>query len=301
MSFSSSEQISRSKETETLYETKFEYLSNQFERESGKYYRDDQDGFALFLDNKRKNVTENTWRLYRSAVNFIFPSASKKIIEVLNQKGGIKKNRSKKTSGNKAKKVTEQQLNVLLAKIIESRSQYKEITVKLIQATLLTGVRPSEWRSAKLIDRKLIIKNAKQSNGRSHGAFRTLNLEMFNDDEFHIISYVVNIMYGSTEYDIETLYGSVTKLIKRYAKGISKKNISLYSFRHQFSANMKKYGYSKYEVAALMGHIDKEMAGRNYGKKRGGNGISRPPLPEKNEVERVSKQQPDYEFNPEFV
>lgn len=41
---------------------------------------------------------------------------------------------------------------------------------------------------------------------------------------------------------------------------------TLYSLRHQFSSNLKIAGYSRGEIAALMGHGSDATAGFHYGK-----------------------------------
>ena len=53
---------------------------------------------------------------------------------------------------------------------------------------------------------------------------------------------------------------------------VNRGNITLYTARHQFSANAKSDGLSKEEVAALMGHASIYTAGEHYGKRRGGHG-----------------------------
>ncbi len=45
---------------------------------------------------------------------------------------------------------------------------------------------------------------------------------------------------------------------------------TLYTGRHQFAANLKKAGYSRLEIAALMGHATDETAHSHYGKKKAG-------------------------------
>lgn len=52
-------------------------------------------------------------------------------------------------------------------------------------------------------------------------------------------------------------------------KTADKIHVTLYTARHQFSANMKNI-LSKDQVADLMGHSSNETAGLHYGKKRSG-------------------------------
>lgn len=72
-------------------------------------------------------------------------------------------------------------------------------------------------------------------------------------------------------------------------KKLARKNrITLYSGRHQFSANAKKAGVPAIEIAAMMGHGSDETHVKSYGKRRVGKGgftIQADPL----DVERVAE------------
>lgn len=58
-------------------------------------------------------------------------------------------------------------------------------------------------------------------------------------------------------------------------KVIEKRHVSLYSFRHQFSANMKKMNFSREEIAYLMGHKSLLTAATCYaGARVGAKGLS---------------------------
>jgi len=54
-----------------------------------------------------------------------------------------------------------------------------------------------------------------------------------------------------------------------------KQHITLYSSRHQFSANAKFLGLPLEEIAALMGHASIETAMAHYGRRSAGNGSMR--------------------------
>ena len=65
-----------------------------------------------------------------------------------------------------------------------------------------------------------------------------------------------------------------------------KRHITLYSTRHQFSANAKSSGFSRAEIAAMMGHAVDITATIHYGRKQAGNekvGI----LPVEDEVSKI--------------
>ena len=67
-----------------------------------------------------------------------------------------------------------------------------------------------------------------------------------------------------------------TEISRRLSTAVSKlwptrkMKPTLYSGRHQFAANLKAAGYSRAEIAALMGHATDETAGQQYGRKKAG-------------------------------
>ena len=67
-----------------------------------------------------------------------------------------------------------------------------------------------------------------------------------------------------------------------------KEKISLYSLRHQFSANAKMSGFTREEIAALMGHVVDDTATVHYAKKRSGHSVCMV-MADPEEVKRIRK------------
>ena len=71
---------------------------------------------------------------------------------------------------------------------------------------------------------------------------------------------------------------------------------TLYSARHQFSANMKASGCKPEEIAALMGHAVDDTATTTYGKKVNGTRNIKPKVDEE-EIKRVRKSTKSITFS----
>lgn len=157
-----------------------------------------------------------------------------------------------------------------------------------LRASRLTGMRPSEWEHADLIQLNstpaLTIRNAKATNGRANGEERTLLLDMLSKDELAIIEDMIKMVEGhSTEMqfaELQKVLGDYMNRATRKCFGKRQKYPTLYSNRHQFSADAKLSGHTKAEVAALLGQASDETAGTHYARAVSGeSAIKVSPLP----------------------
>ena len=95
-----------------------------------------------------------------------------------------------------------------------------------------------------------------------------------NEDELNIIKqqiYNIKLFDKAGQYD--RFYNDCIVQLNTANKAVfgnRNKNITLYSARHQFSANAKFSNKTKAEVAALMGHAVDATATIHYGKKQFG-------------------------------
>lgn len=175
-----------------------------------------------------------------------------------------------------------------------------------IQATLYTGLRPCEWADAEFLisltfnDGEVLhdvlrVRNAKNTNQRSHGEYRHILLTDLSFEQKDLIAKHLLALKSSTNSSGVLItpsqyYERCRKLLYRIIKNLypaSKKHPSIYSCRHQFCADLKKAGYSRIEIAALMGHAVDDTAESHYGKKRVGSkrgGLAKPYQPE---VDRI--------------
>ena len=193
-----------------------------------------------------------------------------------------KKNTSLNTSSQKAKQIKNTDLNILIENIKFVRSKWIKPAMVWMMANILVGLRPCEWRDAELFDEEnnqiiLRVKNAKNTNDRSHGEFRLINCSNLALQELALIKkhLSISVTYNIDDKSWQNYYDGCRKLIHKITRKYlskSRKYPSLYSSRHQFAANAKSSSMTKIELAALMGHATDETAGFHYGKKKFGSG-----------------------------
>lgn len=179
------------------------------------------------------------------------------------------------------KKLPAEDLRKIHKQLVASRSRYAEPTGLLLEASLLTGLRPIEWSTCWIDESNpnvsvLMVRNAKNTNGRSHGLIRKLRLDGLTQNERRIVRSMVDIGQ-SHQSDWNAFYEQMRKTLKRITKALwprRKQRPTLYSARHQFTANAKAAGLTRVEIAALMGHASIETAGNHYGRRTAGIGSS---------------------------
>lgn len=242
---------------------------------------------AQWAISLRPQFRRPTWRQYKSSLICYFEQFededSEQAIALLTAsdcsnclKG---KDAPARTSSFKKRCITPEELSRILEYISTHKTRWGQATAVWLQAAVLTGLRPGEWQTAVLnTDANgnpiLIVRNAKNTNGRAHGSERTLLLNSMAKSDIKIIQEQVRVASKIVEMRLwdryyrecrKTLYAAVRVLWPRRSH-----YPTLYTGRHQFAADAKWAGLTKSEVAALMGHASSGTAGRHYGKKRSG-------------------------------
>tara|TARA_Y100001960_G_scaffold321323_1_gene395794 strand:- start:23233 stop:24285 length:1053 start_codon:yes stop_codon:yes gene_type:complete len=255
-----------------------------------------------------KEITQESWRSYRASLLFlaelylqtdlIDQNTFDKINNAVSKTKALnKKEVEARTSAKKQKHLSIQDLKKLDKELSRSKSQWSVPTRIWLRAGILTGLRPVEWRGAKLIENNdsvaLLVNNAKNTNNRANGETRTLHLNHLKPEDINIIKSHLRVVgkFNEKKSDWESLYQGCSNLLRNKNKIIfplRKKHPTLYSARHQFSANAKASGCKPEEIAALMGHASDLTAQMTYGKKINGTRGRKPEM-EKNEVENVRK------------
>lgn len=193
------------------------------------------------------------------------------------------------------------------------QSHHAQVLVAMLVAGLETGLRPHEWTDAILLmnqppenlngctieDLKenkkddlnqdiniwkktkgpwLVVKNAKNSNGRACGDYRIMalgNIAKERPLSIECIENVINIFKEIEEvYQVEQyIKPTIYKLMEGIKKTLSrieiklwgKSRFSIYATRHTFAARAKKT-YGAKQIAALMGHASTRTARKHYGR-----------------------------------
>lgn len=191
-----------------------------------------------------------------------------------------------RTGSHKRKSIAPQFLARLILDMEDAESDWERRAIKMAIATIHAGLRPREWITARINEDVLTIENAKATNGRGTGVYRQIRLEAIEavDNIAEHLAYINEWVLTKTNVERHQLTDEEAQdlgreyndlcghALRRAQVRIFGKNLGItpYSFRHQFSANIKASGHSKAEVAALMGQASIETAGAHYGKGRHG-------------------------------
>lgn len=287
-----------------LHRIAFEELSSDYpEMYEGKTGLDPLQ-LAVWVDEKRKSgiYSKSTFRTHKSCVMCYIerlPEAAKNKYEAIDflsgcYNDGSPKTKIKRTSARKLKGFKNDDLATLLAWLTTHSGKWNALCAMWLKSTVLTGLRPSEWANAQLIEYEisdsdlgvltesavlaktalekttaLRVLNGKNSNGRANGDYRTIVLAHLEQAEIEMITkFVASIDHLCAEVMLFDALQNYCRVAINYANKKAfprrKNYYSLYSARHQFSANMKASGIGKAELAALMGHAEALTATKHY-------------------------------------
>ena len=244
-----------------------------------------KEAFAAWLSklSHDRDWTKSAWRQARAAVvstihETVGEEEAQWFLSTINSYAQVHRSRYGEhhrwtARPTKAREVPEQELRALLSEMDRSRSVYAKMGSLWLRANLHVGLRPKEWASAQIDNeqRTLTVKNAKNTNGRSHGETRTLHLADLEDDQWQLVCTMAAEFARLTENQPpENLQKKVSRAIQRARNtlrkhGVQIRNISLYSARHQFVADLRASGKSPREIAAMLGHATTDTQREHYG------------------------------------
>jgi integrase len=135
-----------------------------------------------------------------------------------------------------------------------------------------TGCRPIEWSNASVEDTWLVVRNAKNSNGRSGFETRRIGLRSFPPRVIEAAAVFARCIPESISgfRDFSHWRNALAELLARCCKTMKLRRLSLYSFRHVALATWARAGASPWEIAALAGHASPRTARRHYASARHG-------------------------------
>lgn len=244
---------------------------------------------AMYFLEKEPDWSSSTARLYRAALAFVFEEMSTEAsIEAKNRlfrvgedadrliksRQHIRAHRdtrprsTRRSAAHVLKKMSTEDIQLLRNALLNSRSEFAYATEQWFSAAMLTGLWPSEWNLARLMLNEknepiLIVKNAKNTNGRGHSEVRTINLANMAETDLSIIKrHLENIRQRLKVKNFDDFYHNCRRLLRKTAEKIWPRRLnlpSLYTARHIFAAHAKNT-FSAVEVAALLGHASTDSA-----------------------------------------
>jgi len=239
----------KTNETKHRYKKRAEQLIHRAVKE---LQRSDAEAVDVsnWLINKKHELSNSTWRQYRSSLNYYFElkthyfsiaDAEMAIKLLAEHESDLCTKKGNKTSSQKVKKLNRNDLINLIEFSRSNPSKLGKKAVNWLISGLITGLRPCEWEHANFdcTKKTLTVKNAKNTNGRSHGEARVIHLE-----------------------DIEDYYLLIIKLHMIDIKN-HKNNFSGYYSHCRSGATLE-------EIAALLGHASIKTATAHYGRRTAG-------------------------------
>jgi len=304
--------------TKNAYMYRARLLFRRFQRETGVGALDRPHDFQSWFEKLKPNLSASTIRGYLAAQRYALKQVGLRefhdLVANIDSKGARPKASKLKaselrTSQKKRRGVPRNDLERLMSGIAKKHKTgyWLNIGIHVFVSTYFTGLRPIEWHSAEVrrIDNQLWlrVRNAKQGNGRTHGAYRHVSLYQFQDEIVDIIKATTKMCAASLDahgrwLPPEKFRAKLSAAFSKYSRTVlygRKRTIPIYCARHQFCANLKKAGYTRSAIAALMGHASDETAFRHYLHGRWGH--SGGPLPvavaeEAARVRQVAKPNP---------
>ena len=287
----------RIEKTEETYLNRAEGILKRYTKESGQTVENVESLIDWLLSVHQFNIVKNTWRYDRAAIAFYLEHhhhSTEAIALVKKLDNRNCKIESTETSALKQKKLSFEDVELISSKLDVVKNTWDGLLQCWLDASIITGLRPSEWETALLRGDFLIVQNAKNTNGRCFGVERVLNLSNLDEDSYEAIEKFLHKLHNALKENngrFQFVYTACRMRLRRITIKLwspKKKHPTLYSCRHQFSADMKNT-LSKKEIAALMGHGTDETATEHYGKKRSGNYKKNHILPDPDQVDLVKE------------
>lgn len=280
---------STSSKTQEAYAIRATQIRSRVARELGYFSPHSVPPLTIVdhLIGRKPTIGRNTWKQYKNALRSHFRALAietddsvaaeelRAAIAALDAElstGAMK--HGTRTSATKQKHFKRADLDWLLEYLTANlgRHKYANALRTWLLASRVTGLRPSEWEHAGLIELAgrpcLVVKNGKATNGRANGEVRTLDLSMATAADMEAIQEMFAMLEGyQSEMSFDQLQTGLTHYMKRATRdcfGRRKRYPTLYSTRHQFAADSKRSGWTQAEVAAVLGHGSDKTAGRHY-------------------------------------
>jgi hypothetical protein len=283
----------RTEATERAYRRRADHLLRRWRQERGKQVTSPFD-FVVWLLDRLRTVKPASFRQYKAAVMIHLPQAFAGNEELDHAMEHLRAARARpnrhiplRTSARKMRFLPWEDWERLRAWLLPGSAEGSAIELAragLIslasleawcRATLLCALRPTEWAKAVCReegDRFVVsVRNAKATQGRSHGETRTLIFEGLDESDSKAISDTVALANAwaarGRSAALQKLVADTLYRAARAALGRREAYPSLYTFRHQAIANWKTER-NAIEVAALCGHARMETAARHYAARR---------------------------------
>lgn len=304
----------RTSGTERTYLAEGNRLRGRYEREAQQAAVADPVAFVRWLGAQRPGVTPATWRVRKASVMHLCREMgwthAMEELQLMTSDGCAPRTATRRrTSAGKSKSISPNDLATLTRELAQNRTApWVSETLLWFKATILVGLRPSEWTGAELVEAVeladgtrqqglfLRVKNAKATNGRAHGEFRHLDLANLDGTGRRLVETQLARTRQCRGPDGSAIpfpeyYEGCRTCLYRWTRSVlgrgRKRYPTLYTARHQFRADHAARGRSLGEIAQMMGHAVDDTNMEHYGRKRNGSAERAVVEPFEPEVARV--------------
>lgn len=254
--------------------------------------------------------SSSTWRMCRAGYLMLLNASKQQgrmsqeeydqLHAILFDAKGLKKSeRERKTSARRKKNVTAEQIQAIESYVSKKPSlTWGAALVIWLKASVATGLRPNEWRTASLReeDGRLLLTspNFKHNEIRSFGPTREIDITGLEPDwQLNVKKQIaiIQAIKDDSETSLDEHYRGCSALLLSINKRLwprRKFNVNLYTGRHQFSANAKASdSCSEVERAAMMGHKTTKTSRERYGRKGNGSKGLTPDVGDRSVLPRI--------------
>jgi len=221
--------------------------------------------------NLRHSVSPGSWRVYRAAIRHVCKDNTE--VAGLMQVKGVRRTSgsSRRTSAMRKKGVDASERVKVGAWLRENAPTWGRVAALWLDTTAMTGLRPSEWRSASLKEYQgvwylRVAENGKSGAGNQALALpakrarngRVISLAHLASHEIEQIRKQLLVVASMLEFERwDTYYNACRNALYNATRAVfpgQNKTVSLYSARHQFAAHLKEADVDPVLGARLMGH-----------------------------------------------
>jgi integrase len=279
-------------------------LVRKFKVETGlEFSLEDSDNFQLWLTDLMDEVRAKTRSVYRSALRYASGLEGKKLdlsMTRLPRSDGFAKRPPHQSpeahpSAQRMKSATMDDVQRMLDEVFQRKAvgqgykRNEHIAVLMLALSAQTGLRPIEWLDAHhdSANGLLVVRNAKASESKSFGEYRTLNIKGLEPEWVAAIDFLLERVAKyrgdrvprHRQMDYTKRLGLACRRVYDRTfprRGHDFPRITLYSGRHMFAAVAKSDpDISDVELSAIMGHRSLVTVESNYAhaKRQAGSGV----------------------------
>ena len=278
-----------SSESLSQYAQRAAGLRRRWTRETGG--NGDLVDFAIWLLTLKKTVRQSTWRAYRVAVAYWLDGQPDSVVAVAilddDAAAGERVARAKmppRTTAAREKCIPAnhyEKLTIYLRRF--SPSPYAELAANMVEAGILVGFRPDEWRYCMVIGLTFYVKSLKYDRTRGLGPWRTMSVEAMTDRQQDLLLWLADFWgecdgNGGFDLRMRGVARAIKQSCRRIWPGRSGPRYTLYDLRHQFAANAKT-SLTGGQVSAVLGHRVTRTASGYASKRRAWAATERPAAP----------------------